>query len=129
MLTLSDVDGNIRPGLSCLSHSDRHAVRDKLKTEPWNDAGHGLFTRMVVHNGVAYTSTVQTCEVCGHLWPLTFMLKGDVWDSFAVRDDRLCFACAEARIGRQFTADDMDPNAHCNVELAYILRTRAAKSS
>ena len=46
------------------------------------------------------------CGCCEIAAPRLFMLHDELWSECGARADLLCFSCAEARLGRPFTAGD-----------------------
>lgn len=55
-----------------------------------------------------FPERVWKCEECNSA-PDCPMLKNKIWDTLTPRADLLCITCAELRLGRRITLDDLLP--------------------
>ncbi len=59
-----------------------------------------------------------TCKDCCRTDMEMFVLKNDLWLSIAEKQDILCFDCAERRMNRKITFDDLQT---CGLTDEYLL--------
>jgi hypothetical protein len=61
------------------------------------------------------------CDDCKKDTVVIFMLKTDLWDTIALRNEFLCFKCTEVRLGRKITWEDLMPCGASNTLLVGAL--------
>ncbi len=63
------------------------------------------------------------CHDCGTNHPI-YMLKWEIWKAVVKDDDfwkiHLCPSCAQCRLGRPLTPEDLNPDVLCNQAILFF---------
>ena len=64
------------------------------------------------------------CFICHKDPGTTFMLKNSIWNKVTAgwKQRILCWDCCEMLLGRPIKADDLKPDAPCNVQYIKLLK-------
>lgn len=95
-----------------------------LEAAEWKEVRPGRLEKSITYGEYGeFKGTKFVCTACRAEWPMTFMLKDEVWLKITSKRDVLCFLCAEKKLGRPIGEDDLK-SVPGNRELIYIFQTR-----
>lgn len=118
------IRGQISPVSYCkLEWKERNEIRDSLEEMEWTNLGHGKYIKQLTYKYYVIKEELRLCQLCLRDYYLEFILKDGVWLRYFDKKDCYCFQCAELKMDRKITCEDLISH-NSNIELMYILKGR-----